>query len=84
MTSKPDVPKGIVTGGHGKYILRCPACGYTRTVYASKATAHQFAEAHRRNRKAHPKHYTGTVVDTIGTTDDVTVELTTPEDPTAA
>ena len=84
MTSKPEVPKGIVTGGHGKYILRCPACDYTRTVYASKATAHQFAEAHRRNPKAHPKHFTGTVVDLLGTRDSVDVELTTPEEDPAA
>jgi hypothetical protein len=82
MTPKPEVPKLHITGAQGHYRLRCSACGYDRPVYASKAKAHAIAEVHRRT--THAKNITGTVVDTLGTTDSVDVELTTPEEDPAA
>lgn len=82
MTPKPEVPALVVTGGRGRYHLRCSACGMERDVFASKATAHQYAEAHR--RRPHPKTITGIVADPLAVTDSIGVELTTPEEDPAA
>ena len=83
MTPKPEVPKVIVTGGNGRYLLACAACGWRRPVYASKAKAHDYAERHR--RRPHPKTIAATAIDPLGTSDGLTVELTRgPEEDPAA
>ncbi len=82
MTPKSEVPKVIVTGANGRYLLACRACDWRREVFAAKATAHDYAERHR--RRPHPKEISVEATDTIGTTDSLTVELTTPDEPPAA
>jgi hypothetical protein len=84
MSPKPEVPKVIVTGGNGRYLLACRACGWRREVFAKKVIAHQYAERHR--RRTHAKNVAGTVTDLLGTTDSIDIELTTtnPEEDSAA
>ena len=79
MTPKPEVPPLTVTGGNGRYMVRCAACGLERQLLAKKADVHKWTEAHRRNRKLHPKLFAGNPQDALELTDSIGVELTTEE-----
>ncbi len=78
--TKPEIPPLKVTGGSGRYVVHCPACDASTELHTNKADAHAFAERHR--RRPHPKTIAGTIIDPIGVTDNVVVELTTPPPPT--